>query len=97
MKKLFAFLVCALCAFMLFACNKPAEEGGKNNDNENNQNQTETPAEDLDKALDAKYKGIAKDKKIYLTTIGQADVDKVQSFFDDLEMEDGKDYVKKTI
>ncbi len=95
MKKLFAFLVCALCAFMLFACNKPADEGGKNSDNENKPGQTDTVTEDLDKALDAKYKGIAKDKKIYLTTIGQADVDKVQSFFDDLEMEDGKDYVKK--
>ncbi len=94
MKKLFAFFVCAICALMLFACNKTDDKKDLYNNNNNNNNTGEETA-DYDKALDAKYKGLAKDKKIYLTTIGQADVDKVQSFFDDLEMEDGTDYVKK--
>ena len=91
MKKLFAFFVCVICAFVLVACGN-TDDTNKNNDNTNtNQN---TPTSDVDKALDAKYNGLAKDKKIYLTTIGQADVDKVQSFFDDLDLEDGKDYTK---
>lgn len=94
MKKLFAFLVCALCAFMLFACNKeePKKEDPKE---ENQQQQPADQTSDVDKALDAKFKGLAKDKKFYLTTIGQADVDKVQSLLDDFDLEDGKDYTKK--
>ena len=97
MKKLFAFLVCALCAFMLFACNKQDESKDKdpNQGNQQQQQQDGEPASDLDKALDAKYKGLAKDKKFYLTTIGQADVDKVQSLLDDFDLEEGEDYTKK--
>ena len=91
MKKLIAFLVCALCAFMLFACNKPADNGGDNGENHNNNSQTN---EDLDKELDAKYKGFATGKKLYLTTIGQGEIEVIESFFDDLEMVAGEDYVK---
>ena len=90
MKKLLVFLVCAICAFMLFACgDKSGGEGGNGGNN--------TPQEnvELDKSLDAKYKGLAKDKKLYLTTIGQADIDKVDSLLEDLDMEAGKDYTKK--
>ena len=91
MKKLIAFLVCALCAFMLFACNKPADNGGDNGENHNNNSQTN---EDLDKELDAKYKGFATGKKLYLTTIGQGEIEVIESFFDDLDMVAGEDYVK---
>lgn len=93
MKKLFVFFVCAICALMLFACDKPAENGGNNNNQNNNSGNTETV--ELDKALDAKYKGLLKEKKLYLTTIGQADVDKVQSLLDDLDLEESTDYTKK--
>ena len=92
MKKLLVFFVCMICAFMLFACDKPAGNEENNNNNNNNNPQTN---EDLDKALDSKYKGLAKDKTLYLTTIGQADVDKVVSLLDDLDYEAGTDYTKK--
>ena len=95
MKKLMVFFVCMICAFMLFACDKPAN--GENGGNNNGGNNSGTPqdGETLDKALDAKYKGLAKDKTLYLTTIGQADVDKVDSLLDDLDMVAGTDYTKK--
>lgn len=94
MKKLMVFFVCMICAFMLFACDKPAE-GGNNNSGNNSGNNDPQTSETLDKALDAKYKGLAKDKTLYLTTIGQADVDKVVSLLDDLDMVPGTDYTKK--
>ena len=94
MKKLLVFFVCMICAFMLFACDKPAE-GGNNNSGNNSGNNDPQTSETLDKALDAKYKGLAKDKTLYLTTIGQADVDKVVSLLDDLDMVPGTDYTKK--
>ena len=69
---------------------------GDNNQGDNNQGDNNQPTQtnEVDKALDAKYNDLAKGKKLYLTTVGQADVDKVQSFFDDLEMVDGTDYIK---
>ena len=95
MKKIFVFFVCVLCAFVFVACNNG---GSDNKDKENQQPGNNQPAEtqtgEVDKALDAKYNGLAKGKKLYLTTIGQADVDKVQSFLDDLDMVDGTDYTK---
>ena len=78
--------------------NQGENNQGENNQGENNQgenNQGENQTNEIDRELDAKYQGLAKDKKVYLTTIGQADVDKVQSFFDDLDLVDGKDYTKK--
>ena len=95
MKRLFAFLVCALCAFMLFACDKPSENGGNNGEGSEGNGGTPSGSETLDKALDAKYKGIAKDKNIYLTTIGQGEIETIELFFDDLDLVAGTDYVKK--
>ena len=86
MKKLFLFVVCAICALMLFACGNTEEPNNNNKGNEE---------VELDKALDAKFNGLAKGKKLYLTTVGQADVDKVQSLLEDLELEEGTDYTKK--
>ena len=94
MKKLFAFFVCAICALMLFACDKDDDKKDLyNNDNNNNNNNGEETVE-LDKALDAKYKGFATGKKLYLTTIGQGEIEVIESFFDDLDMVAGEDYVK---
>ena len=95
MKKLFVFFVCAICALMLFACNKPADGSKTDGDGAGGNGGKTSDTEELDKALDAKYKGLLKDKKLYLTTIGQADVDKVVSLLDDLDMEAGTDYTKK--
>lgn len=93
MKKLMLLFVCMICAFMLFACNKPAE-GGKQGGEEGGNNTPKTE-ETLDRTLDAKYKGLAKDKKIYVTTVGQADVQAIDSYLFDLDLEEGKDYTLK--
>ena len=95
MKKLFAFFVCAICALMLFACDKADDKKDLYNNDNNNNNNTGEETVELDKALDAKYKGLIKNKKLYLTTVGQADVDKVQSLLEDLELEESTDYTKK--
>ena len=93
MKKLFLFFVCVLCAFVFVACNQ--DNGGNEKEKENNNDNQPTETGDVDKALDAKYKGLAKDKKIYVTTIGQADVQAIDSYLFDLDLEEGTDYTMK--
>ncbi len=80
MKKLLLVLVCAICAFMLFACGEK---------------EPEKAVYDLDVALDAKYKGLCENKKVYLTTVGQADIEKVQALLDRSELSSETDYTKK--
>lgn len=64
MKKIFSMLLLVVFAVALMSC-------GKKDDNK--PTPTPTPSTELDKALDAKWEGNLKDRKVYLTTCGQAD------------------------
>lgn len=94
MKKLFAIIACLVCAFVLFACNS-GNDGNKENEKEKEQEQNPTVETEEDKALADSWKGFCDGKKVYLTTLGQADVDTVEYFLTDLGFKDGTEYTRK--
>ena len=67
MKKIFSMLLLVVFAVALMSC------GGKDNNKKDDPTPEPTPSTELDKALDAKWEGNLKDRKVYLTTCGQAD------------------------
>lgn len=69
MKRIISFFVLVLLAVFMVGCNKDNE--GNNNDNDEEVK--------LDQPLKETWQGSAKDKKVYLTTVGQADIDIVQN------------------
>ena len=66
MKKIFLLIFTLTLIFGLVGC-KPKEEEQKD----------EKPNVELDLDLSADFAGLCKDRKVYLTTLGQSDIDTV--------------------
>ncbi len=66
MKKIFLFIFTVVLAFSFVGC-KPEEEDPEE----------ETPNVELDLELSADFASLCKDRKVYLTTLGQSDIDTV--------------------
>lgn len=72
LKRIFGMFMVLLAALTLVAC-----KGG--NDTPEQPGGGDTPSTEVDKALADELKGIASGKKVYLTTVGQSDVEKIEN------------------
>ena len=71
-KKLFALVGVVMLAFAFVSCGESGNQGNGGNENEVT----------MDVALDAKFAGICKEAKVYLTCAGQADLDLTVNILD---------------
>ncbi len=74
LKRIFSIFMVLLSALTLISCGND-----KDKDDEQGNGGGETPSAEVDKALAENLKGIASGKKVYLTTVGQSDVEKIEN------------------
>ena len=99
MKKLFGLLFVFVCSFALFACSKKTED--TNTKKEETAQTVVTPVEEgekstVDALISEEFFSLCKDKEVYATTCGQADLATLQVIIEDsladLDMEDPTHY-----
>lgn len=81
MKKFLTLVLMFVMAFSLVSCNKDDDDNGGNN----NQQQQQPATEDV--LVADTFAGLTTGKKVYLTTIGQSDIDTVQNIMQNADAE----------